>query len=219
MWWTRLCPNLLKWWRRRTRQEYQSNPSRWLKSCVQHFSVDVNMVVVFKSDRSPDSCVCVSGEEPHLGVCERANWESHLRLPDQGEHDSPDQKLWVQVPFVRKVRQGCKDTPHSPSPPRSLFGSPIKQLVFVTHRQPTVGLWRAYSTGWSSKLRRSSIKSARRWSTARSRASPSWMTPTMPVCEQCDDSSPQMAPLCLLALKLTCGRDAQAFWCVCECCS
>lgn len=57
------------------------------------------------------------GEEPYLGVCERTDREPLLWLPDQGEYDTPDQELWVQVPFVRQVHQGCKDTSYSLSAP------------------------------------------------------------------------------------------------------
>ena len=52
-----------------------------------------------------------SGEEPHLGVCERTDREPLLWLSDQGEHDTADEELRVQVPSVRQVCQSCKETP------------------------------------------------------------------------------------------------------------
>lgn len=61
------------------------------------------------------SAIDAPGEEPHLGLCERADWEPLLWLPDQGEYDTPDKKLWFQVPFVRQIHPGCKDTSYFPS--------------------------------------------------------------------------------------------------------
>lgn len=59
--------------------------------------------------RSGNHVFAPAGEEPHLGVRQRADREPVLRLPDQGEHDAADQELRLQVSPVGQVHQSRKD--------------------------------------------------------------------------------------------------------------
>lgn len=143
-----------------------------------------------KKSLTPPPLVCVPQVKNHIWVfvnalIENPTFDSQTKENMTLQTKSFGSKCLLSEKFVRAVRTLLSDF-HLHT---HVLVSPIKQLVFVTHRQPTVGSWRAYSTGWSSKLRHSWIKSAHRWSTARSKASPSWTTPTTPVCEQCDDLS------------------------------
>lgn len=75
--------------------------------------------------------VCLSpGEEPYLGVCQRADREPVLRLPDQGEHDPADQELRFQVSPVGEVHPGCEDSA-SASSLLSMFSSSRWSLTFM----------------------------------------------------------------------------------------
>lgn len=97
-------------------------------SCAQLLSSQVNVTPCWKV--TDLVLVCVPGEEPHLGICQRTDRESNLWLSDKGKHDSADQKLWVQVPFLREVHQGGKKTSHSFWAPPSVwqFPSPAAKL-------------------------------------------------------------------------------------------